>query len=202
MKSKILFALLLGFSLIGKSQSFDIGFGLGTGTSYIFESKDESVDIDYALPFSAFASLKYIPQSSYFDYKLNFQFINTGIVGRNWESGRPIDGEVSSFTTSLLLEHLNDNKTWNFGYNFGFGYTTENYIEDLDKRSLSYFRKFMSITISGLLSVKVSEKLSLQLIPSFIWTDPVNSFRSADKWYIAGEDLNFLAQIGISYRLK
>ena len=202
MRTKILLTILLGVSFLGKSQNFDIGFGLGTGTSYIYENMDKTVDIKYSPSFSSYVDLKYSPISSYFDLKLNFQYINTGISGLNWESNAPINGEVSSFTSFILLEHLNVKKIWNFGYNLGFGYTTENYIELLDQRTQSEFRKFMSITISGLISIKISEKVSIQLIPSLLWTDPANTFRSSDKWYIAGEDLSFLTQVGFEYRLK
>ena len=60
----------------------------------------------------------------------------------------------------------------------------------------------MSAAVSGLISAKATERVFIQLIPSLLWTDPANSFRSSDKWNIAGEDLSFLAQIGVMYRLK
>ncbi|WP_417610942.1 hypothetical protein [Owenweeksia hongkongensis] len=202
MKTKLIFSFLLGLSLLSKAQHFDVGFGLGTGASYIFENRDQSIDITYSAPFSSYASLKYTPQNSYFDLKLNFQYANSGIQGENWKTRKAIDGEVSSMTTSLMLEHLTGNQRWNFGYNFGFGYTTENYIENLEFRSQSEFRKYMSVTLSGVLAVNVSEKLSIQLIPVLFWSDPANSFRTSNHWYIAGEDLSFLAQIGFVYRLK
>ena len=105
MRIKILLVILLGTSLLGKAQNFDIGFGLGTGTSYIIESMDESINTKYSLPFSSYVNLKYPPASSYFNLKLNFQYINTEITGLNWKYNTPINGEVSSLTSFLLLEH-------------------------------------------------------------------------------------------------
>jgi len=90
----------------------------------------------------------------------------------------------------------------NFGYNFGLGYTKENYIEHLIQKTPAATKEFMSIKISGLVSVKISEKIFIQLVPALLWTDPANSLRTPNKWYIAGEGLSFLTQLGFVYSLK
>ena len=59
----------------------------------------------------------------------------------------------------------------------------------------------MSVNLSGIISSKLNENLTLQLEPTLLWTDPVNSFRESDKWEIAGEDLSILMQIGIKYKI-
>jgi hypothetical protein len=202
MKTKFLLTILMGFSILGQAQNVEVGFGFGTGATYIFENQDKNVDVSYSAPFSNYAHITYSPEDSYFDLKMNFQYLNSGIEGKNWKTESPIKGEVSSFTSSLMLEHLTNNQTWNFGYNFGFGYTVENYIESFEFGTPSAYRRFMSATVSALLSANISERVSIQLSPSLLWSDPANSFRSSDNWKVAGEDLNFLTQLGFVYKLK
>lgn len=202
MKINLLLILLLGFSITGYAQNLDVGFGFGSGKSYIFESQDKNVDINYSAPFSNYLFLNYIPENSFFNLKLNFQYINSAIDGTSWKTNEAIKGEVSSLNTSLLMEHLPNNQIWNFGFNFGFGYTIENFISDLESREQSEFRRYMNTSASAMLSVNVSERIFVQLSPTLIWIDPVNSFRSSEKWNIAGEDLNLLVQLGFAYRLK
>ncbi|PCH77058.1 MAG: hypothetical protein COB98_04535 [Flavobacteriaceae bacterium] len=60
---------------------------------------------------------------------------------------------------------------------------------------------FMSVVFLGVISRKLKENLFLQIEPGFVWTDPVGMFRSRGNWQVAGEDLNFLVQIGIKYRM-
>ena len=202
MKIKFLFITLLGWGISGNAQNLDVGFGLGSGQAYIFEGRDEGVNVDYSAPFSNYVFLNYIPENSFFNLKLNFQYINSGIEGTNWKTNEKINGEVSSLTTFVIVEHLKDIKRWNFGFNFGFGYTIESFTGDLEFRKQSELRRHMSTSASTLLSVKVSEKTLIQLSPTLIWIDPVNSFRSPENWNIAGEDLNLLVQVGLAYRLK
>jgi hypothetical protein len=110
-------------------------------------------------------------------------------------------GEVTTVTTSLLLEHLKENKKLNLGYNFGFGLTRENYRTDSFRLNSSDVRNYMSITLSGLMSYKVSERSSIRLTPSLLWTDPINSFQS-DNWYNGREDISVLVQLGYTYKLN
>ena len=196
----ILFFLIA--TLEGKSQNLEVGFGLGTGSAYLFENNDSDVNIDYSAPFSSYMDLKYSKPDSYFGLKLKFQYLNAAIEGRNWKSSNePIDGDVTSLTSMILLEHLKENKQWNFGYNFGFGYTHQEFRQDLINSSPIVDRNFMSVNLSGIISSKLNENLALQLEPTLLWTDPVNSFRESDKWEIAGEDLSILMQIGIKYKI-
>ncbi len=203
MKNITLIALIVLFaSLEGKSQNLEVGFGLGTGSAYMFENTDSGIDIDYSAPFSSYMDLKYSKPDSYFGLKLKFQYLNAGIEGKNWKSSNePIDGDVTSLTSMILLEHLKEKNKWNFGYNFGFGYTHQEFRQDLINLSPVVDRNFMSINFSGIISSKLNENLALQLEPTLLWTDPVSSLRESDKWEIAGEDLSILMQIGIKYKI-
>ena len=204
MKNITLIALILLFaSLEGKSQNLEVGFGLGSGSAYIFENADSNIDIDYSAPFSSYLDLKYSNTESYFGLKLKFQYLNSGIKGRNWKSSNErIDGDVTSLTSMILLEHLKEKNKWNFGYNFGFGYTHQEFRQDLINLSPVVDRNFMSINFSGIISSELYENLALQLEPTLFWTDPVASLRESDKWQIAGEDLSILMQIGIKYKIN
>jgi len=202
MKKSFLCIIFISFSILGQSQNFNLGFGFGTGATYIVEKIDRSIDINYSLPLLTYVSLLHSPSSSYYDFALRFQYLNTAIGGHNWISGRKIDGQVSSLTSIISLEHLKDDKKINLGYSFGLGYTVENYIENLDYGRQAEIRKFLSLYISALAQAKISQKIFIHLEPTFFWTDPINSLRSSSNWYIAGEDLNCLLQIGINFNLK
>ncbi|WP_037318811.1 hypothetical protein [Salegentibacter sp. Hel_I_6] len=204
MKNITLIALILLFaSLEGKSQNLEVGFGLGTGSAYMYENSDSSIDIDYSLPFSSYLDLKYSKPDSYFGLKLKFQYLNAGIEGRNWKtSNEPIDGDVTSLTSMILLEHLKEENTWNFGYNFGFGYTRQEFRQDLTNLSPAVVSNFMSVNFSGIISSKLTENLALQIEPTLFWTDPVGSLRDSDRWQIAGEDVSILMQVGIKYKIN
>ncbi|WP_019037785.1 hypothetical protein [Psychroflexus tropicus] len=203
MKKVVLSTLLLILlSQECKSQHFDVGFGVGSGAAYLVEANDNAVDISYALPFSSYLDLKFTPAESYFGLKLRFQYLNAGIEGENWKNfNQPIDGDVSSLTTLLMLEHLKDNQTWNLGYNFGVGYTYQSFRPDLTNLTPALESRFMSFLFSGLLSRTINDQLAIQLEPGLLWTDPVGSFRSSEKWQIAGEDLSVLLQAGVRYKL-
>ncbi len=202
MKLRHYFIPLLLLPLFSSAQNIHLSYGLGTGSAYVFENIDQGVDIDYSLPFATYAGLKYSIPNAYFDVMLNFQYQNSGITGKSWKTGGSIEGEVSSFTSSVLLEHLEETKKWNFGYNFGLGYSNENYSPSLSYSVQSELRNYLSFTLSGIMSYQLSENLQLQMVPSLFWSDVVNSLRSSDHWNIAREDLSFLGQLGISYRLK
>ncbi|MDT0647064.1 hypothetical protein RM545_10205 [Zunongwangia sp. F260] len=198
----IAFISLIG-TLEGRSQNLEVGFGLGTGSAYTYENFDSSVDINYSLPFSSYLDLKYSNTESYFGLKLKFQYLNAGIEGRNWKNNNePIDGDVTSLTSMILLEHLKEDNTWNFGYNFGFGYTHQEFRQNLNILSPGITSNYMSVNFSGIISSKLTEDLALQIEPTLFWTDPVGSLRASDKWQIAGEDINILLQLGIKYKIN
>jgi hypothetical protein len=201
-KISLLILMLFIFSPESKSQHLEVGFGLGSGGAYLIEANDKAIDISYALPFSSYLDLKYTPAESYFGLKFRFQYLNAGIEGENWKNvNEPIDGDVSSLSTMLMLEHLKDDQTWNLGYNFGVGYTHQSFRQDLTNLTPALESQFMSFLFSGLLSRTINDQLAIQLEPGLLWTDPVGSFRSSEEWQIAGEDLSLLLQVGVSYTL-
>lgn len=129
--------------------------------------------IDYSIPFSSYVDLKYSKTDSYFGVKLKFQYLNAGIEGTNWKSNStPINGDVTSLTTLILLEHLNNNDKWNFGYNFGLGYTSQKLRQNLSLFDQTVSSGYMSINASVILSKKINERLALQIEPTLLWTDP------------------------------
>ncbi|MFV0591640.1 MAG: hypothetical protein ACK5M7_09665 [Draconibacterium sp.] len=195
--------LLFGIFIAANAQKISVGYGLGSGSMFLFEKNDNAVDISYAAPFASFVNFKYMPESVPINVKIEWQYLNTGITGTNWMSHNAVDGEVSSLTTLLIFEYLKNEKKLNFGGHIGIGYSHENYIENLELRTAKTDkRNFMSISIAGIASLKMSDRFSLQFIPSLLWSDPVNSFRDSSQWNIAGEDLSFLAQVGFSYTLN
>ena len=202
---KIIFLII--FTIIsfteGKSQNLELGFGIGSGTTYLIENSDNGVNIDYSTPFSSYVDLKYSKPEKYFGAKLRFQYLNTGIKGTSWKNDSyNIDGEVTSLTTMILLEHLKSDGNWNFGYNFGLGYTNQTFRPDLTNSSDQILSNYMSFNFGGIISRNINENFLLRIEPSVLWTDPINSFRNSDKWQIAGEDISLLIQFGLVYRIN
>jgi len=202
MKTTLLAILLIGLSVWAKAQNVALGFAIGSGSAYYFENMDQGINVNFSSPIAMRFDIKYLPPNSYFDIKLRFQYLNSAISGQNWKTGNFMNGEVSTLTSLIILEHINNSKTLNFGYNFGLGYTKQNFLENLEYPTNPVLRNFVSANFSGLLSTKINKKLSIHLEPSLFWTDLVNTFRGAKNWQVAGEDLSFLLQLGIEYTLK
>jgi hypothetical protein len=59
----------------------------------------------------------------------------------------------------------------------------------------------MSFSGGGILALQLGAKSSLNLSPSFLWTDPINTFRT-DEWVRGREDISFLLQLGYTYRFN
>ena len=200
MKEILCFSLLFFCSGFSRAQSSSINIQAGSGLPYFFESHDETVDIGYSSTVALQSGWCYQPQDFYFAWRLNFQFVNSRINGDNWETTMPVKGEISSLTTSLLLEKMTSNPKWNVGYAFGFGYTFENYIEDLNLREGEQ-RNFLSVTAEPVISYRISEVTSLRFSPKLLWFDPIKSLGPKENWYIGGEDLSLLFQVGVNFRL-
>lgn len=188
-----------------QSQTFTTGFEFGTGKSYIVEDTQAKDYLNYKMSATASISLKYQPVDAYFALRANFLYAHTNFEdssnGGSWIYNDFIYGGVTSTTTSLLLEHLNTEKKWNFGYNFGMGYTVEDYESKTWREEINEQRRFMSITISGIVALNLGERSSLQFSPVIFWTDPLTSFNESE-WRNAAEDVSILFQIGYMYRLN
>ena len=182
------------------AQSISTGFQFGIGSSYIVENIESGSQFNYEPSFTTGFNFKYTPNEAYFGVKLNLLYVSTTFNGLSFRN-IPYDGEVSSITTSLLLEHLNETKKWNWGYNFGMGITREDYATNSFFSNASGIRNFMSISVAGVLSYKISEQSSLTLTPTILWTDPINTFRF-NHWYRGGEDASVLFQFGYTYQLN
>ncbi len=59
----------------------------------------------------------------------------------------------------------------------------------------------MTFTIEPIISYNLSEKVSLRLSPKLLWFDPIKSFEYPEHYYIGGEDITILLQIGINMKL-
>jgi hypothetical protein len=59
----------------------------------------------------------------------------------------------------------------------------------------------MVLNFSGTYIYNITSKFGIRFEPSILWNDPINSLNS-DKKNMAGEDINFLFQIGFNYRIK
>lgn len=199
-KTFLFFVSFISFSLCSYAQNLAAGFDFGMGSSYIVEKAQDDNSLNMKASFASGFNMKFVPKDAYFGVKLNMLYVSTAFEVSDLIWGPTYTGEISTFTTSLMLEHLNNDKKFNIGYNFGLGYTKENY-EDYNYRSnTNGIRNFMSVTVSGIVSLKLGERSSLNLTPLLLWTDPINSFRT-DNWYSAGEDVSFLVMLGYTYKL-
>jgi hypothetical protein len=199
MKKHIL--LLMGFAtLIANGQTFEIGAGAGTGAYYIIEDADNAAIIAYDSPASLFVDVKYNFKGRIDGVKLRLQNMSVHVLGMDYQTGVLLDGRVESFTTSLLYERLRTDRVFNVGYYFGMGVTQQDFKQVISNSIPAVQDRFMSLTFGGVYALRIQENLHLNLETGFLWTDPINSFRDSENWQTAGEDLSFLAQLGLSYR--
>jgi hypothetical protein len=200
---KIILTFLTCWTLTAFGQKLDFSLSAGTGKTYIFESIDKGVNVNYSLPLSLMTEMKFTPKDKTWGVKLRMHHIQSSVTGENWEDKTPLNGYVNALTTSLLLENEITRKKYSSGFNFGLGITKE-IIQPLqynsyDKSSTSY----ATITIGGHFSYKMSQDFDFQIQPAILWQDPfktigvVTGNRFAN---FAGEDLSAVVNFGIRYR--
>ncbi len=195
--------LILGtlfFSSVLTAQSFEIGAGAGTGAFYMIEEADNNVITAYDSPAALFFDVKYNFKDRIDGVKLRFQNTRVNIVGQDYQTAAPLNGYVTSFTTSLLYERLRADKTFNIGYHFGMGFTQQDFIQQKNTSLPVIESRFTSITGGVVYSLRLQENLRLNLNTDLLWTDPLNSLNGSENWQTAGEDLSLLIQLGVSYR--
>lgn len=199
MKTKLsIFSLFI--SLFSFSQTFEFGAGLGTGSTYIVENSDKSVNVNYKTPTSIYTDLKYTASNSNFGILLRYHYTNTSVSGQKWfQLNQDFNANVNENTLFLLLEYLKkSDQKLNFGGNIGIGYTKQ--IIDFNSENEYAENSFPSINLSGIIDYNLNSKLSLKLQPSFQFFDPINAMK-IESYNFAKEDIHFLALLGISYKL-
>ena len=199
MKTKFtIFSLLI--STFAFSQSFEFGVGLATGSTYLIENSDSSVNINYKTPSSIYTDLKYIPNNSNVGILLRYQYTNTSVNGQKWfETNQNFNAIVADNSLILLLEYLKTNEQrLSFGGNAGLGFTkqTINFTDE----NYSTENSFPSINISGIANYKFNNKFSIKLQPTFQFFDPISGMK-IKQYNFVKEDIHFLALLGVSYKL-
>lgn len=183
------------------AQSLSMGFEAGTGASYLGEHYGANSSMNFKPSLLMGMHLKYTPTDAYFGIRLHVMNVSTRFYGDGTSYDEGYTGEIATLTTSLMLEHINTEKKWRLGYNFGMGITRENYDGITWPGSYSYDRNFMSISGGGIVAFQMGNKSSLRLSPSFLWTDPINTLRK-EEWVQGREDISMLIQLGYTYKLN
>ncbi|MGB0807009.1 MAG: hypothetical protein ACPGRC_09980 [Salibacteraceae bacterium] len=194
--SVILTLLFLSLYISVYSQKLSVGFDFGAGASYLGEDIDNENYINFKPGFTSVIHLKYQPKEAYFGLKFNYQYISTVYEANYWNY--PREGEITTSTTSLFLEHLNTEKKWALGYFFGMGLTREKIVTYDPYEKLSDVSNFMSIGFGGLLNHQINENSALKLTPLALWTDPINTFRP-NNYYRGREDISLYMTLGYAY---
>lgn len=197
---KILSIILGVTALCATGQTIEIGAGAGTGSFYFIENIDRKAQTSFNGAASLFVDVKYSFKDRIDGIKLRLQNTSVNLEGFDYQTGARLDGIVETFTTSLLYERLRSDKVFNIGYHFGMGLTHQEFI-GIQHRGIPIQQdRFMSITLGGIYSLRLHEKLRLNIETAMLWTDPINTFRGANDWQTAGEDISLLGQVGVSYR--
>lgn len=195
----LLFTLLSILSI--NAQSLEVGAGLGTGYFYFGEEVDNAAQTSFKNHRSLYFDLAYrIPESAN-AFKLRFQQTAVDVVGKEYRTQRPLDGSVETFTTAIVYERLNFNKRVNLGYQLGMGFTQEDLVVNTALNTVPERDRFTSVLIGAVASTDLSYRLRLNVELTGLWTDPLNTIRSSDQWQTAGEDISFILQAGLSFRL-
>ncbi|WP_124979795.1 hypothetical protein [Nonlabens xiamenensis] len=202
MKSLFLYSVFLCMPLSIYAQSFEIAAGAGSGAFYFGEDVVDDLSVDFSNHQSLYAELGYQFKESPGVLKLRFQNANADVIGREYRTARSLDGSISTFTTALMYERIQRKNKVDLGYQLGLGYTIEELVFDSSNPFVKQEDKFMSIIVGGVASTKLNDKLDLNLELNALWTDPINTLGGADDWRTGGEDVSFLLQLGLSYRLN
>ncbi len=204
---KFILAIIIIYSIKSNAQKLDFGFSSGTGQLYIIENYDSNINITYKSPLVLSAQIKFTPINSYFGLKIKFQNLAGKVNGDDWQQinvQSPVinnfKGYIENSTLLFELEHLKELSKYSFGYSFGIG-TTKEKIFFNDKKTDYVESDFMVINFSGTYIYNITSKFGIRFEPSILWNDPINSLNS-DKYNMAGEDINFLFQVGFNYRIK
>ncbi|AGC77891.1 hypothetical protein LX97_03430 [Nonlabens dokdonensis] len=201
MKNILMVSSIL-ISMTSIAQTFEIGAGAGSGAFYFIEDIDANAVAAYDSPASLYLDVKYNFKDRIDGLKLRLQNTSVNVVGNDYQTLAPIDGTVEMFTTSLLYERLRTDKKFNVGYNAGMGITHQEFVRIKNMNLPPREDKFMTLSFDGIFTLRLDQNLRLNLNTGLLWTDPMNTFRGSDNWQTAGEDLSFLAQIGISYKFN
>lgn len=204
---KFILAIIIIYSIKSNAQKLDFGFSSGTGQLYIIENYDSNINITYKSPLVLSAQIKFTPINSYFGLKIKFQNLAGKVNGDDWQQinvQSPVinnfKGYIENSTLLFELEHLKELSKYSFGYSFGIG-TNKEKIFFNDKKTDYVESDFMVINFSGTYIYNITSKFGIRFEPSILWNDPINSLNS-DKYNMAGEDINFLFQVGFNYRIK
>lgn len=207
MRKIVLFLLFsLGFLYV-KAQKLEVGFSLGTGSVYIIENADSAVNSSFGAPSLFSGYINYTPENSYFGLKLKYLNLNASLKGEDWQNlnqslfPSSINGFIENRTLLFQLERLKlQQQKLNFGYNLGMGISKE--VLSFDKQGQnSFVSSFSVVSFGGIIAYSLNHKLSLRIEPTLLWNDPLRSFNSSN-YRMGGEDINFLVEFGISYRLN
>jgi len=201
---KSFLACLLFSTTLSFGQRVDFGVSVGSGKSYLFESKDKSVDVQYGVPMSLITEVKYTPKDKNWGLKLRVHNVESTVKGENWETRTPLNGYINSITTSLILENEIPKKHFSYGFNFGFGLTKETIQQ---QQYLSFYnatRNYTSFSVGAHYTLKINKNFDFQILPTFLLQDPFKSIgviTGARKANFAGEDLTMTINFGLRYRL-
>jgi hypothetical protein len=183
-----------------KAQNISLGYEAGSGGSYIFENAQDKY-LEFSPSFSMGANLKYTPKDAYFGLKLSLLYVSSRYKSNYPYWNQSKTGEITTITTSILLEHIKMDKKWNWGYNIGMGVTREDYFTQRLQTASNSVRNYMSVSMSGIGAYKLGDNSNLTLSPMLLWTDPINTFRVND-WQNGREDLSALIQLGYVYNFN
>ena len=203
---KFIFVFFILTSYSVKAQKLEFSLSGGTGKTYIIESLDKSVDVNYGLPLSMTTELKFTPQNSKWGLKIRLHDIQSAMFGQNWMPNMAggINGYISSRSTFLLLENtINKNKS-TFGFNFGLGYTNETRLDNKDSPWDKVSNKYPTLTFGANFSFKINNELDFQILPIVLVQDPFRSISYLTgklEPTLAGEDLSILINFGIRYNI-
>jgi hypothetical protein len=205
---KLIAMVLFTFVLFKtNAQQIEVGFSTGTGYVYIIENIDSKADLDYKNPIILVTSLKYTPKDSFFGIKFKYQHINTILTGKNWQKidfqGLILDeinGNIENNFFIFLLEHFYKKNKISIGYNFGLGYSKERINFD-EKGKYHIDNEYVILNLGSNFKYELSQKIDLCFEPIFLWNDPINSLYS-NRYRLGGEDINFLFQVGLNYKIK
>ena len=202
--TKLILVFLLFSTTFSFGQKLDFGLSVGTGKSYLFESIDRTVNVNYGVPISFMTEIKFTPKDKNWGIKLRVHNVESTLKGENWVNKTPLNGYINSITTSLILENEISKKCFSYGFNFGLGLTKETIQQQQYYSFDKSVQNYTSLSVGGHFTHKISKDFDFQILPTLLWQDPFKTIgyltgkRNAN---FAGEDLTMTINFGLRYRL-
>ena len=188
----LFFAFFLFLGIFAKAQYLDGNVSFGTNVPYLIEQLQGSI-YDYGVPFQGSASLSFAQSDSTLGVVLLVKNQNFERIQRLPTGNNQID--ISSTSFNIGIEKLDRSQDVCFGYRGLIGVSSW----DEPGFFVNGNYKQLDITLNGLVSFKIANRIRFELQPGIVWMDLAGTFRDPNEWQFGREDISPFLDFSLRY---